>query len=295
MKNFVAACIQTPLGRIVTPEYVDSVLRGVEGHVDLVVLPELCMVPYFPLESDSLDAEFPVTIDGPQISEFGEVARSHQCHLMLGVYLVDGDRRFNSAVLLGPDGHLMRGRTTNTVAVSSYHKVHLCDVKLPSAVFCESSYFEPGGDFVVWDTSLGCIAVLICYDRHFPEAWVAVRELGAEIVCVCTTSPVSTEPSFVAEIQAMALQQSVYAVVANRVGEEVLRTSGRRTEFLGASCIVGPVGDVLAVAPARMNVPIVIAELETQSLEVIRAGHQFHEHRRPDTYVQTPTSVNPTR
>jgi predicted amidohydrolase len=285
MHPFSAACIQTPPGGVATPEYVDVVLRGAPGQIDLAVLPELCTVPYFPLEPGSLDAESPVALDGPEVAAFGQVAHAHACHLMLGLHLADADGAYNAAVLLGPSGAVLEGRTQTGAAASVFRKVHLCDVQLPGASFCESAYFTPGDDYVVWDTPLGTIAALICYDRHFPEAWVAVREMGAEIVCVCTTSPLSTEASFVAEIQGMALQQSVYAAVANRVGAEALRTSGRRTEFLGSSCLIGPLGDVLAVAPARAPVPLVRAELTPEPLEHIRVAHQFHEHRRPDTYL----------
>lgn len=285
MNNISIACIQTPSGGVATPSYVDDVLRKANSRFDLVVLPELCTVPYFPLEPDSLDANSPITIDGAEIAEFGEVARAHQCHMMLGIYLSDGERRFNAAVLLGVEGKPLVGRTNGESEARSFHKVHLCDVQLPHADFCESSYFEAGDGYVVWDLPFGCIGVLICYDRHFPEAWIALREMGAEIICVCTTSPLSAESYFVAEIQGMAVQQSVYAAVANRVGHEVLRTSGRHTEFLGSSFIVGPVGEVLASAPARENVPMVSAELAAQPLEDIRAAHQFHEHRRPETYV----------
>jgi beta-ureidopropionase len=285
MRDLRAACIQSPPGGLVTPEYVDDVLTRTGEKLELVVLPELGTAPYFPLETGSRDAEHPVPLGGAEVGAFGAVAREHGCHLMLGFYLVDGGRRFNAAVLLGPDGEPQPGRTSRGATARSYRKVHLCDVQLPEASFCESEYFGAGDEYLVWDTPFGCVGTLICYDRHFPEAWVALRELGVEIVGVCTTSGLNMEGAFVAEMQAMSLQQSVYALTANRVGVEVLRTSGRRTEFLGASCITGPFGEQLAVAPMRTEHEIVTAELAAEGLERIRAAHQFHEHRRPSTYA----------
>jgi beta-ureidopropionase len=260
------------------------VLKGSSCRLDLAVLPELCNVPYFPLERNSLDAEFPVAIDGHEVAAFGEVARAHQIYLMLGVYLVQGGRRFNAAVLLGKDGKVVSGRNAAGLPAQSFHKIHLCDVSLPQSVFCESAYFHPGDGYVVWDLPFGCVGVLICYDRHFPEAWVALREMGAEVICVCTTSPNSAASYFVPEIQAMAVQQSVYVAVANRVGRQVLRTSGREAVFLGSSVIAGPVGDLIAVAPAGQDVQLIGAKLLAEPLKDIRFAHQFHEHRRPDTY-----------
>jgi predicted amidohydrolase len=294
MRDVVAACIQTPPGGVATPEYVDDVLGGAAERVELAVLPELCTVPYFPLEEGSRDAEAPVRIDGPELAAFGDVARRHGCHLAIGVYLADGERRFNAAVLLGPNGVPCTGRTSRGGTARSYHKVHLCDVQLPASRFCETAYFAAGDDYVVWDLPFGCVGMLICYDRHFPEAWVAVRDMGAEIVCVPTTSGMHMEPSFVAEIQGMSLQQSVYALQANRVGVEELRTTGRRTEFLGGSCITGPIGEVLAAATYGEDEPLVSATLRTEPLEHYRLAHQFHEHRRPDTYVTAGASRQET-
>ena len=285
MRDLRASCIQSPLGGVVTPQYVDGVLSEADAALELVVLPELCTVPYFPLETGSRDAEHPLPLDGAEVAAFAAVARKHSCHLMLGAYLAEGERRFNAAVLLGPGGEVQTGRTSRGGRARSYHKVHLCDVQLPTVSFCESEYFDPGKEYVVWDTPFGCVGALICYDRHFPEAWVTLRELGAEIVGVCTTSGLNMEGTFVPEMQAMSLQQSVYALTANRVGVEVLGTSGRQTEFLGESCITGPVGERIAAARPRVEHPLVFAELEAAGLERIRAAHQFHEHRRPTTYA----------
>lgn len=285
MRDLIAACVQPPPGGVTTPEHVDDVLGRAAGHVELAVCAELGTTPYFPLETDSRDADTPVLVDGPELAAFGAVARRHGTYLAVGVHLADGRRRYNAAVLLGPDGKPATGRTSRGGTARDYRKVHLCDVQLPGSSFCETAYFDAGDSYVVWNTPFGCVGMLICYDRHFPEAWLAVRELGAEIVCVPTTSGMHMEPSFIAEIQAMSLQQSVYALVTNRVGVEELRTSGRRTEFLGGSCITGPFGEILAAAAYREDEPLVQAWLELEPLERIRLAHQFHEHRRPDTYV----------
>lgn len=285
MRDLTAAVVQPPRGGIVTPAYLDDALASIEG-VELAVLPELCNVPYFPLERDSLDAEDPAAPDGPLVAAFGEVARRHGCHVMLGVFLGEGMARWNSAVLFGPDGTALEGRSSRGGTARRFDKVHLCDVQIPPHVsFCESAYFEPGDGYVVWDTELGSLGALVCYDRHFPEAWASLRALGAEVVCVCTTSPASTDPTFVAEIQGMALQLEVFVAMANRVGAETLRTSGTTTEFLGSSCLVDPAGRVLAAAPAREPVTIVAAELRAEILASVREQNQFWEHRRPDTYI----------
>ena len=295
MHDLRAACVQPPPGGLITPEYVDAVLAGQQDRLDLVVLPEMGTVPYFPVEEGSRDAELAVPLDGPEVAAFGDVARAHGCHLMLGVYLAEGERRYNGAVLFGPDGRILEGRTSDGGTARSYHKVHLCDVQLSVASFCETAYFDAGERYVVWDLPFGCVAALICYDRHFPEAWVTVREMGAEIVGVPTTSGLNMEHAFAVEMCAMSLQQSVYAITPNRVGVEELRTTGKRTEYLGNACITGPFGEIVAAAPQRTDTPIVTGELSADGLERIRAAHMFHEHRRPETYAGAGTTPQETR
>jgi predicted amidohydrolase len=285
MKNVTIGCIQTVSGGVATPEYVDRILAKANPAIELAVLPELCNVPYFPLEENSHDAQHAVRIDGPEILAFANVALKNRCYLMTGIFLAAQDRRYNAAILLGPDGRIVAGRASDGRKASVFNKVHLCDVRLPGVVFCESGYFEPGSDYVVWDLPFGRVGVLICYDRHFPEAWIALRDMGAELICVCTTSPVNAAPYFVAEMQGMAVQQSVFAAVANRVGRQKLRTSGLETEFLGSSMIAGPFGEIISVAPERENVELVSATVDGSAIERIRAGHMFHEHRRTDTYI----------
>ena len=283
MRRFRAAAIQPEYGELMTPDRVDAALQQL-GRAELVVLPEMSHVPYFPLEPDSKDACLAVSLGSDLVASFQQVAARHRCHLLIPIYLRDGGCRANAAVLAGPGGDLLTGRTSRDGHDLLYRKVHMCDVRLEDSGFHESAYFSPGDEYVVWDTDLGVIGVLICYDRHFPEAWRTLRAMGTDVVCVPTTSPMRVVPTFVPEMQAMALQQGVYIVMANRVGPQVLRTSGTTTEFLGSSCIVTPLGHVLEAAPMGRESPGVIGELLPEALSEARYQMGFEGHRRPDTY-----------
>ena len=85
-------------------------------------------------------------------------------------------RFFNSAVLLADDGR----------AVGVVRKNHIPRVHTSHPVWGEideKHYFEPSrGGYPVFDTPLGRIGVLICHDRHFPEAARVLALEGAEIV-----------------------------------------------------------------------------------------------------------------
>lgn len=290
MRTMTAGCIQVAAGGIEV-EGVDALLASAE-HLDLAVLPELCHLPYFPLELEGSWASTAVEIDGPYVRGLKEVARHHGTHIVAGLHLARDGRRWNSAVLIGPDGGLLEGRYLDGSPVAAYDKLHLCDVRHYGASFYESDHFATGRSAVVWDTELGRISALICYDRHFPEAWRTVRAAGAEIVCIPTASPVGTRSTFVAEIQAMALQQNVYVAMANRQGREAL-PSGISTDYLGLSCLVDPVGEVVALAPEDSSPVLISATFSPDPLLRARSDLGFEEHRRPDAYRLEASSQPP--
>lgn len=285
MKSITVAAIQSAAGGM-RLEAIDTVLDGAQ-QADLIVFPELMHVPYFPVELDERWRESALTWDDDFITGLRALVANRGCFALIPMYLREGDQSFNAAVLFGPDGNPVIGRDYEGSSVVEYRKVHLCDMELYAACFYESAYFAAGERFTVWDTPFGTLGVLICYDRHFSEAWRTMRALGAEIVCVPTASPSGTRPTFVAELQAMALQQGLFVVAANRVGEETLPTSGVTTSFLGQSCIVRADGTVQTIAGTR-NSETLTAKLDPNELLRVRSGMPLAEHRRADLYRLEP-------
>lgn len=271
----------------VGPEQIEKLLAST-GRVDLVLLPELCHLPYFPLEQNSDWTARAVALESSLVREVKSIAAASGCFIFLPLYLDDNGSFRNSVLLVGPDGELVLGHDLHGEPRAAYHKIHLCDIRFYGASIHESDYFVAGDSHVVWDTPFGRVGVLICYDRHFPEAWRSLRAAGAEIVCVPTASPATTDATFLAEMQAMALQQGLYVIVANRAGVESLPSSSLRTEWLGRSCVIGPDGSILALAPARQSGGVAVADLDPAILMRTRAGLPLAEHRRPTTYELEP-------
>lgn len=264
----------------------DEIIRTLSAvdSCDLVVLPELCNAPYFPVVSESGWDSRATSLDSAFVGAMRAEARRRGCYILLPVHLAEGSGRLsNAAVLIGRDGELVSGQTTGGSTATVFRKVHLCDVHFYGGSFYESSYFVAGDDYLVWDTDIGKLGVLICYDRHFPEAWITLREAGAEIVAVPSTSPIGTEATFVAEMQAMALQQQVYVITTNRAGDEEVGASRHRTRYLGASCIIGPDGTVLARLRDEANTAV-RAEIDLDLLDAARKGLNTAHARRPETY-----------
>ncbi|GMU91150.1 MAG: hypothetical protein AMXMBFR4_02080 [Candidatus Hydrogenedentota bacterium] len=128
---------------------------------DLIVLPETITICGNGLSY----AEAAEPIPGPSTRYFGELAREHKVHLVVG--LVERDRHlvYNVAVLIGPGGEL----------IGKYRKVTLPRTE-------ESEGVVPGDEYPVFDTAFGKVGMMICYDGFFPEPARRLSMNGAEII-----------------------------------------------------------------------------------------------------------------
>jgi N-carbamoylputrescine amidase len=183
------------------------------------------------------------------------------------LYEREGDKAYDTSAVLGPDGSLL-GRT---------RMVHITDF----ACFHEKGYYSSGEDPPkVFETPFGRLAVVICYDRHYPESFRAAALGGAEVVFVPQAGAVDEWPPgvFEAEIQTAALQNGLFVALCNRVGRE------EQVEFAGESFVCGPSGAVLARAP-RGERALLLCDLELDTLVGSPARRLFLADRRPDLYA----------
>ena len=128
---------------------------------DLVVLPETLTIA----GNGVSFAQAAEPIPGPATEFFGKLAREHGLHIVAG--LVERDRHliYNTAALIGPDGKL----------IGKYRKVSLPRTEIEGGI-------APGTDYPVFDTRLGKIGIMICYDGFFPEVARQLSINGAEVI-----------------------------------------------------------------------------------------------------------------
>jgi N-carbamoylputrescine amidase len=244
--------------------------RAAAEDVDLLVMPELASSGYV-FESE---AEAAATA---QVAEHGQLvtALTPVCaggmHCVVGINERDGSVRHNSAVVLGPRGH-----------IAGYRKLHLFND--------EKSWFEPGGELVVVDLPFGRIGMLICFDLWFPEAARALALAGAELIAVPTNwvasfrRQVYDEAGYcLGDIVAMATaaQNGVVMACADRVGVE------RDVRFLGCSVIVGAEGWPLSGPAGPEDEALLVAEVDLDSVAAARRRtprNHLLDDRRPDSY-----------
>lgn len=142
-------------------QFAPLIAEAAAQRADLVVLPETLTATGNGLSY--LEAAEP--IPGLVSEYFGALARTHRLHLVAGLVERDGPLLFNTAVLCSPDGALL----------GKYRKVTLPRTEIEAGV-------TPGTDYPVFDTRLGKIGIMICYDGFFPEPARQLSFRGAEII-----------------------------------------------------------------------------------------------------------------
>jgi N-carbamoylputrescine amidase len=247
----------------------ELVARAAEAGANLVVLPELCNSGYvFETRDEAFALAEPVP-GGPSCAAWLEAARKHALFIVAGIAECDGDKLYNAAVVVGPNGY-----------VGTYRKNHLWGE--------ENLFFEPGNLGVpVFHVGAGRIACAICYDIWFPEIFRLAALQGADLLCVPTNwVPMPAQPDnlpVMANILAMggAHSNSMFVAAADRVGVE------RGQPFLGNSLIVSQAGWPMAGPASPDREEMLIADLNLADARRKRNLNEFNQllrDRRTDTY-----------
>lgn len=248
--------------------------QAVNRGANLIVLPELSNCGYyFANRRDAFDhAE--LVPDGRSVQVWIEFASKHQIYLAAGVNEVDGRQLFNTAVLIGPYGF-----------IGKYRKAHLWNL--------EKLWFTPGNTgFPVFDTPIGRIGMLICWDIWFPEVPRILSQQGADIICslnnwVWTPPPVfdDTGKCMASYLTMTAAHvNNVFIAAANRIGEE------RDARYLGCSLIAGTNGWPIGKVASADCQEILYADIDlgsARSAPIWNSLNDLQRDRRIDLYDQT--------
>ena len=223
----VAAVQMEPkLGRIEAnlERMLDRIDHAAAAGARLVVFPE-CALAGYGFASREEGMAHAVTVDSAPVARVAAACRKRLCFCIFGLLERDGSRLFNACILTGPEG-----------VVATYRKVHLPYLGI-------DMFADPGDTpFAVHDAGGIKVGMHICYDGAFPEPARVMSLLGADLLVLPTNWPTHSECAAEHMIPTRAMENTVYVMAVNRVGEE----SGFR--FIGSSSIVDPMGRRLAQA-----------------------------------------------
>jgi beta-ureidopropionase len=186
--------------------------RAAAFQPDIICLPENFSVVDVPRESSAQVAE---PIPGPTTERIGAAARHHHTYVVGTLAERDGDRVFNTAVLID-----RRGQVAGT-----YRKVHPTIREMERGI-------TPGHQVRVFGTDFGRVAMLICFDVNFAERWHEAKQLGAEIVFWATVDEGGLRPAAYARQNEYYVVSACYgptwrASILDVTGRELVGTSQR--------------------------------------------------------------------
>ena len=247
-----------------------------ERGVRLLALPEAALGGYLATLDGTGGAPPALAPDGPEIRRLAAIAADL---VVVAGYCEDGGSvLYNSVACVSGDGVL-----------GHHRKVH--------QPLHEDSSYRAGERFSAFDTPVGRLGMMICYDKAFPESARALALDGAQIVVCASAWPGSrTNPAadlaqdrwkrrFDLFDRARALENQIVWLSANQAG-----TFGS-LRFVGSAKVVDPGGEILADTGVTSG--IAVAELDVaQALETARRSMGHLRDRRPETYGPAPGAVS---
>lgn len=242
--------------------------------VQLLALPEAALGGYL-VDLDGAAGTPPALArDGPEIRRLAQLAADMV--VTVGYCEQGPDRVYNSAVCVTGDG-----------VVGHHRKVH--------QPLCEDASYGAGDHFAAFDSPVGRLGMMICYDKAFPESARALALDGAAIVLCLSAWPASrTDPApdlaqdrwkrrFDLFDQARALENQIVWLSANQSGQF------GSLRFVGSAKVVDPGGEILADTGVAAG--LAVAELDVgRALETARRSMAHLRDRRPDAYRLTATA-----
>jgi predicted amidohydrolase len=226
------------------------------------------------------DAELAVAVPGPEVARLAAAAARAKCCVIMGLLEQAGEKPYNSAVVLGPEGDLL----------GAYRKVHLTPGEYVTRT--------PGAAWPVFATPRARIGVQVCYDYYYPEATRCLALGGAEIVFSPTMNDARGLEQVLALQRARAIDNGLYFASATTF------CGGHEPHGTGRSVIIDPVGvvrgdsgfrDGWAVATVDLDDPFPQYWSGVPAAQRMRA--MMFKGRRPDTYdaITAPKDVPPWR
>jgi len=226
-------------------------------------------------------------LDGPIVTEMRALAKEQGLWLSLGGF--PEKRQPSTSTKSGNEGNQENEKVFNTHLIlddkgdiqAVYRKIHLFDVNIPNGpVLQESKYTAPGSEVVVIDSPIGRLGLSTCYDLRFPEMYEALVRKGAEVLLVPSAFTVPTgQAHWEILLRARAIETQCYVLASAQAGEH----NDKRASY-GHSLIVDPWGKVVEDAGGEASPALVMAEIDLERVQEIRAKIPVQQHRRRDVF-----------
>jgi 5-aminopentanamidase len=240
--------------------------------VDIAIFPECALTGYCVSSSEEA-AKIAIPRSHEVLGRIQDACNQLGMIAVIGFAEQQPDQLVNTAVLLEAG-----------VESRFYVKTHLPELGY-------DRFVVPGDELPVFDTKHGRIGIQICFDCRSPEASRTLALRGADLIALPTNWPTGAFVSANILCVARAVENKVFVVTANRVGEE------NGFSFFGMSKIISPMGEILDHADGEEKVLIADLDFDQARTKRIVTKPGVHEttvfkSRRPELYTEL---VSPVR
>jgi len=215
-----------------------------------------------------------VDVPGPDVDFLGSIARENDLHLVIGVIERDGGTLYCTVLFFAPDGEYL----------GKHRKL------MPTALERLVWGYGDGSTLPVFDTDLGKLGAVICWENYMPMMRMAMYNKGIQIYCAPTADDRDT---WIATMQHVAMEGRCFVLSCNQrtlrsdfpADYDAIQGDDPNTVLSrGGSCIVNPLGQILA-GPDFESETILSADLDTG--DIARGKYDFDvtgHYARPDIF-----------
>ncbi len=244
---------------------INFIRSAAEKGAKLVCFPEVQLTPFFAQYEDCDASAYAMKESDRRIAAMCELCKEVGIYAAPNFYIEEGGKRYDMSLLIDDSGKV----------VGKQKMVHIAQCEM----FYEQTYYTPSEEgFKVFDTPIGKIGIVVCFDRHYPESVRTEALRGADLIIIPTANT-KAEPAelFRWEVQIQAFQSSVNIAMCNRVGLE------ENMDFSGESIVSDYNGETVALADDSET--LLIAEIDLPAAAATRARKPYTSLRKTEFYA----------
>ena len=229
-----------------------------------------------------------IDVPGPLVSRMGEIAAANAIHLVTGIIERDAGTLYCTVLSFAPDGRLL----------GKHRKL------MPTAAERLIWGFGDGSTLPVYDTPLGKLGSVICWENYMPMLRMAMYAKGIQLYCAPTADDretwIATMRHVAMEGRCFVLSSCQFTRRSDYPADYPIEGHPAPAQILmrGGSCIIGPLGQVLAEraydVDTILTAEIDLGDVARGKFDFDVAGHyarpdvfQLHVDERAQTAVRT--------
>lgn len=239
----------------------EKINEAANKEADIICFPELYITGYNMDDSNIYSKKETFKNYNKIINKISSSALSNKIYVILPIAAEKNHKVYNSALLFNREGKIL----------GNYDKVHLFEK--------ERNNFERGNQFKVWETEIGKIGIMICYDAGFPESARILTLKGAELIFCPSAWRIQDKLAWDLNLAQRAYENTTFVIGVNSV------TQTKSLHLFGNSKIIAPNG--VPVAEAGVDTEeILVCEVDLDDIKKFRNQYPYLKHRIPSLYKE---------